>query len=180
MSMEHKAFIFDFDTFSKELKPIIEAGLQSGDVDQIREFILSNKSSLCDPYEGESLEDDWEDLIEDKDIHQYGDFAITKYYSPTRDEGLGYDWEDLQDVVSTLAGINYSPILGVPLGLGNEYFDPGKMGSYFQDNALVRESLNAIRRIEGSLSENMQDTIVQYRVLLEKAANEGKGIYVTF
>lgn len=180
MSMEHKAYIFDFDAFSKELKPIIEAGLQSGKVGQIRAFILSNKSSLCDPYEGEPLEDDWEDMIEDKDIHQYGDFAITKYYSPTEDEGIGYDWEELQDVISAKSDIKYSPILGVPLGLEHELFDPGKMGSYFQNNAQVKDSLSVIRGIEGALSESLKEAMIGFRNLLEKAASIEKGIYVTF
>lgn len=180
MSMEHKAYIFDFDTFSRELKPIMEAGLQSGSIDQIRAFIHSNKSSLCDPYEGEPLEDDWEDMIEDKDIHQYGDFAITKYYSPQQDKGMGYDWEDLQKIVLTGTGMKHSPILGVPLESDDNIFDPGKMGSYFQDNAQVLESLSAIRRIEGLLSGSLKDTAIRFRNLLEQAVREDKGIYVTF
>lgn len=178
--MEHKAYIFDFKEFSKELKPILEASLQSGNVDQLRAFILSNKSFLSDPYEGEALEDDWEDMIKDRDVHQFGGFAATKYYSPTQDGGMSYDWESIENIVPPGLETMFSPLLGVPLGLADEYFDPGKMGSYFQDSAQVKDSLRIIDKIESFVSENLKETLSGFRKLLEQAAGEDKGLYVTF
>ena len=63
MSLEHKAFIFDAGKFSNELKPHLEADLRTGQSGQIRAFIISNLSFLTDPYEGEELDEYWEDTI---------------------------------------------------------------------------------------------------------------------
>lgn len=178
--MEHKAYSFDFDKFEKELKPILEASIKSGDIDQLRAFIISNKPYLSDPYEGEPLEDDWEDMIEDRDAHQYGDFALTKYYSPDSDQGLGYDWEKVQDILSGSMRLNISPLLGKSLGESGEYFDPGKMGSYFQDNSEVKSNISVIEKLKDGLSGELRDAIGEFHKFLENVADEGKGIYVTF
>ena len=180
MSIEHKAYIFDFEGFSKELRPILVASLKSGNIDQLRAFIISNKSALSDPYEGEPLEDDWEDMIEDRDVHQHGDFALTKYYSPLLDEGLGYGWENVQDILSNSIEFKVSPLLGEPLGDSGEYFDPGKMGSYFQDNGQVKNSLSVLKEFENKLSENLNVDYDKFLHFLESAADENRGVYVTF
>ena len=52
--------------------------LRSGDCGQLVEFIELERAELTDPYEGEPLPPDWEQLLEQKDTHQYGDFALTK------------------------------------------------------------------------------------------------------
>ena len=180
MSIEHKAYIFDFDEFSKELKPILETSIKSGDISQLRAFIISNKAYLSDPYKGEPLEDDWEYMIEDRDVHQYGDFALTKYYSPDSDQGIGYDWEKVQDILSSSIELEGSPLLGKPLGDFGEYFDPGKMGSYFQDESQVKASIKALRKLKDGLSEELQDVMGEFLKFLENVADDGKGIYVTF
>lgn len=180
MSLEHKVFIFDSERFGKELKPLLESCLLSGNVDQVRAFVLSNKSSLTDPYEGEPLEDDWEGMIEDKDVHQYGDFALTKYYSPTLDMGLGDDWENLQKIFSGVPGVKFSPVLGEPLGAERDYFDPGKLGSYFQSYTQVVESLKIVNQLDGTDLGEMQRLFNDYKDLFQQAVTEHKGLYVTF
>lgn len=180
MSFEHKAFIFDDDGFSSELKPLLESSLRSGNADQIRMFVVSNKPSLTDPYEGEPLDDDWENMIEDKDAHQYGDFALTKYYSPIDDRGLGSEWERVQKMFPDNSGLSFSPVLGMPVGTDSEFFDPGKMGSYFQSNSEVRESLNRMKKLEEMVPDDLLDPFEEFKSLLEQAVNEKKGIYVTF
>jgi len=180
MSMEHRAYGFDFDEFSRELKPILEPSIKSGGIDQLRAFIISNKPYLSDPYEGGALGDDWEDMIEDKDPHQYGDFALTKYYSPDKDQGLGYEWEKLQGIISGSMELHISPLLGKPLGEFGEYFDPGKMGAYFQDNSQVRNSISILKEIKGGLPDEIRDALSEFHVFLESVAYEGKGVYVTF
>lgn len=180
MSLEHKAFIFDSDKFCEELKPLLESCLASGDVDQVREFVIINNSSLKDPYEGKPLEYDWEDMIEDKDVHQYGDFALTKYYTPSLDMGLGYDWEDVQKIFSGVSGLRYSPVLGEPLGTESEYFDPGKSGSYFQSYNQAIESLKIANKLDSSISGDLRELFKEYKDLLERAVSERKGLYITF
>ena len=180
MSFEHKAFVFDSDGFNRELRPLLESALHSGGIEQIRMFIVSNKSSLVDPYEGGALGDDWEDMIEDKDVHQYGDFAITKYYSPAEDRGLGTEWECIKNIILDASELGYSPILGLPVGTDGEFFDPGKMGSYFQSEEEVRESLNSLKKYELSVPDGSRELFEEFKGLLDQAVNEQKGIYVTF
>jgi hypothetical protein len=180
MSFEHKAFIFDLSTFTRELKPLLESSLCLGDFDKVRNFIVDNKSVLVDPYEGEPLDEKWEDMIEDRDIHQYGDFALTKYYSLADDQGLGGEWETFQEFISDFRDLNFSPFLGLPLGVDGIFFDPGKMGSYFQSENEVSESLIKIKEVEWELGNELLDSLKGYTELLERAVREKKGVYVTF
>lgn len=180
MSLEHKAFIFDNDGFSHELKPLLESALDSGNVDQIRNFIILNQPALVDPYEGEPLDDDWENRIEDKDAHQYGDFALTKYYSPIDDKGLGSEWEYFQQIFLDSSELSFSPVLGFPIGTDDNLFDPGKMGSYFQSPSEVHESLGRVKQFEKVVPEEHLAIFEKFKNFLEQAVTEKKGIYVTF
>src|SRR5205807_7996746 len=84
------------------------------------------------------LGENWEAVIETNDAHQYGDFALTKYYDPTTDVGLGTSWEHIQELIANDPTLVESPILGTPLGPIASPFDPGKMGAYFQSAEQVR------------------------------------------
>jgi hypothetical protein len=141
--MEHKAFIFDYDSFSRELKPILETALQSGNSERLIVFIEANHAQLKDPYEGEPLDENWMETIDSQDPHQFGDFALTKYYDPANDTGLGADWQRVQDILPQ--DLTESPILGTPLGPKGNLFDPGKMGSYFQANDQVSRNIEYLR-----------------------------------
>lgn len=179
MSIDHKAFIFDSSSFYQELRPIIESALISGSASEIRSFILSNVPFLVDPYEGEPLSEDWEDMIETPDVHQYGDFALTKYYSPTLDKGVGGDWEELQELFRQQLN-DTSLILGKPLGTGENYFDPGKMGSYFQTHEDVCNNLHALQLISNDIPDRLTRCFEAFKEILNEAAAENKGLYVTF
>src|SRR5256885_898845 len=80
--MEHKAFLFAYDSFNAELRPVLEHALRSRDYGPLVSFISDNLADLRDPYEGRPLGADWEAMIETHDAHQYGDFSLTKYYDP--------------------------------------------------------------------------------------------------
>src|SRR5690349_15161787 len=98
MSMEHKAFVFDWESFLQELSELLFSALVSDDTTRLKAWINSNVADLKDPYEGEPLTKDWEDTLDVKDAHQYGDFALTKYYDPARDIGLGHEWQIISHV----------------------------------------------------------------------------------
>ncbi len=170
--MEHKAFLFRFRDFQKELRPILEASLASGDVTPVIAFITSDLRSFRDPYEGESLGDDWEDLLETKDVHQYGDFALSKYYDLGDDIGLGARWQEVQEPLERELGAS-TAVLGQLVGVEDNYFDPGKMGAYFQSESDVRAHLREVER----LSQPALQPLVE---LLRRAATAGAGLYVTF
>jgi hypothetical protein len=131
MSMEHKAFVFDYHAFQEQLSIVLREALGAGRVSALPEFIKRNIGALRDPNTGERLGVDWESAVVPKDVHQYADVALTKFYDPSRDRGLGYRWEELQEALAR-HDLMPSILLGSAFGFARNYFDPGKMGAYFQ------------------------------------------------
>lgn len=170
--MEHKAFVFRYSAFKAELLPLLEEALVTGDPSPLAAFIESERESFRDPYEGEPLDDDWQSLLDIADVHQYGDFALTRYYNPTEDIGLGHAWGEVERLLESRLG-GSGAILGRPVGAEGVLFDPGKMGSYFQSNEDVQRNLAEVEQVR----EPMLNSVV---ALLRRAVEEGTGIYVTF
>ena len=75
--MEHKAFAFDWNAFQRHLAPILRDALSSDSVVGLAAFIEHHRQSLTDPYEGEPLPEDWSSLMENRDVQDHGDFALT-------------------------------------------------------------------------------------------------------
>jgi hypothetical protein len=176
---EHKAFILDYKSFESQLKNILESALKNENVSQLSEYISQNQTHLKDPYEGEPLTNEWESMIESQDPHQYGDFALTMFYDPTEDIGLGYDWENVQEILSQKL-TDASSVLGSPIGPASNYFDPGKMGAYFQSPQQVIENQ---RLLENSFNQEEFESSAELEKMLEilqSAISEGKGLYITF
>ncbi|NYZ69594.1 hypothetical protein H0A36_26625 [Endozoicomonas sp. SM1973] len=179
MSFDHKAYILDYEGFSKELKPLIEQGLLNDNYSHIRQFILNNKSLIKDPYEGMSLSEDWEDMIETRDAHQYGDFALTKFYDPSQSHGFGDGWEEAQDILLDEDDCPYAPVLGDMLGAEDNFFDPGQMGSYFKSPDSVNKLFSFLSSLLAERPE-LQELFQSYFELVEQASRERKGLYITF
>jgi hypothetical protein len=175
--MDHKAFLFDYDSFDRELRPILEEALRAGDYRRLVSFINANLDHLRDPYEGEPLGSDWEAMIETQDPHQYGDFALTKYYDPTADIGLGTGWENLQELMASDPVLTESPILGDTIGPRDDPFDPGKMGSYVQSAQQVCQNRKYLLNLAKKEQREDLDRAIQ---MLTKAAGAETGLYVTF
>ena len=163
--MEHKAYVFNYKSFENELMPILANCLKNGDIELLRSFIAAHKDSVTDPYEGEELPSNWEDALENRDVHEYGDYALTRYYDPSEDIGLGERWLQLDDRLQTLA-------LGTPLGEAI-LFDPGRMGSYFQSPDQIAEALRLAQAIQPALPG-----VADLANLLR--SGRAKGLYVTF
>lgn len=175
--MEHKAFIFDFDTFERELQPVLEEALLSRNAKGLVAFINDHLADLKDPYDGQPLEAGWEAMVETAALHQYGDIALTKYYDPLKDIGLGAGWENIQDAISSDPNLAESPILGGTVGPSESPFDPGKMGSYFQSLHQVRQNLQYLL----SLAKKEESTDFGRSIqMLSDAENAKTGLYVTF
>jgi hypothetical protein len=178
MSSEHKAFVFDYFNFELQLKDILESSLINDDSSALSTYIMQNLSYLKDPYEGETLDDNWESMLETQDVHQYGDFALTKFYNPQEDIGVGYEWADLHNFLSHKPGCE-NIILGLPIGSDGNYFDPGKLGSYFQTSNEVKKNL---RLLEDIIEKDPESTLRLEGIskMLQSAGREDKGLYVTF
>ena len=109
-------------------------------------------------------------------VPQYGDFAITKYYNPEHDIGIGYDWERLDDL---LLNVDTSPFLGTLFGSSGNYFDPGKQGSYFQSPEKVKNNLELLDSLSKEKLGNLPGIAILKKMLSDASVLE-KGLYTTF
>jgi len=183
MSMDHKAYALDYHGFERDLAPIISRAVQTGDADELRTFVERNFAQLKDPNEGGPLGFDWLELVEpplsnrpDLSVQLWGDLALTKYYDPTQDFGLGAEWQEAEDRLQA-AGLEPAPIvLGHPLGTEGHFFDPGLQGAYFQSPRDLRTGLELLNRAECEDTELLRT----WRELLQRTAANGDGLYVTF
>lgn len=172
MAMEHKAYLFDFAAFQSDLKPVIERALQSDEWGEIAAFIKENQRSCKDPYEGLPLDEGWEDALQERDVQLYGDIALTKFYEPSQDKGLGQDWLRVEQALLEETG-SPQALLGHPVGSGEILFDPGRMGAYFQSESDVAANFRTIEQLRSADLKPLVD-------LLRVASFAGSGLYVTF
>lgn len=170
MSMDHKAFAFDWDAFESELLPVLTQALETSDTAALKAFIDEHRESLVDPVSEDLLAEDWQDTLVSGDVQELADLALTKYYEPTEDCGLGEWWDEINKSLAPAAG---AALLGTPLKGGAQVFDPGRMGAYFQSPTQTGASAKAL----GSVS--MPD-VEEYRDFLKGCAEDGMGVYVTF
>ena len=163
MSMEHKAFDFDWESFQTEFFPIICSALASGDKSPLLNFIELNHKEITDPYEGEALDEEWQTDIAVLPIQEVADFALTKYYSVVDEFGIGESWIELSDKLNQRE-------VDALLGSSIQGFDPGGYGSYFQSLSQLRKSIKDLTCVE--------DPIVKQHV--GDLSRVTKGLYVTF
>ena len=175
--MEHEAFLFDYSLFDRELRSMLDDSLEPDDTAMLQSFINANLNNLRYQYDGEPLTEDWETMIETRDAHQYGDFALTKYYDPKTDLGLGAGWDTVHQMVANDPAVTESPVLGSPVGPADGPFDPGKMGSYFQSAQQVQRNYFYLVNLGGTQSTNELSNAIK---MLKEAVDSGSGLYVTF
>lgn len=174
MTMEHRAFVFDYQAFETELKePLVEA-LSTGSTKWLAQFIETNRKQLTDPYEGKPLSPKWHSLMESGDVQEYGDFALTRYYDPQDDIGFGAAWSTVEEQLSEYLG-DASLVLGHAEGPASCLFDPGRSGSYFQSPEEVARNLRTLRELHEELGHRVAEPI---RKVLE--AGKGTGLYIAF
>ena len=174
MSFDHKAFIFDYIQFESELKNILETALETNKITDLEDFIINNISFLRNPDDGEFLFKNWIEMLQYKDSHGYGDIALTKFYNPLEDIGLGCDWIEIESFFP-----NKINMLGFPIGKSDNYFDLGKMGSYFQNLDMVIQNKEIINKL---IKDNQNHTELLEPVLdiLNTAISANKGLYIYF
>lgn len=199
MSMEHKAFIFDTRLFSVELLPVLEECVPGNDVGALKAFVSSHLNGAKSPYSGEALETDWESELGVGDILEVADFAMTCYYSPEDDRGLGETWDALLETLRKIRSKSLDvdvAVLGTPLRIGSLDLDPGRMGTGFvqaEDIAGFRDNLESLRgEVLGAELPDGQDLLYEisreelveahdYLIeLYSDAAEGGGGLLFTF
>ena len=164
--MEHKAYAFNWPEYEAQLRPHLHAALAKNDPTPLATWIGTNLAELTDPYEGGQLEEDWEGQLSSRDVDEYGDFALTKFYNLLEDWGLGDGWIDIVDRYPEVR----EATLGSPETSGSRTFDPGKMGSYFITPANTQAAMELLTVID---DKDLQE----FREFLSHCA---KGAYVTF
>jgi len=170
MSMSHKAYAFEWLAFDLGLRVVLERGLVDRNPQELLMLIERERSSFKDPYEGEPLGENWQATLENPDEHAVGDYALTRYYEPSSDFGLGDEWWEIGSAISEAAR---SALLGNPIGPAANRFDPGRQGSYFQTAEQCRVSLQILEAERDKLPVN-------YMAGLSRAVAAGLGIYQTF
>jgi hypothetical protein len=179
--MIHKAYAFDWSAFARdELHDILLDALASGDTNGLIRYIEANRHHLKDQDEGGPLQDNWnwKNELENFDVHEFGNLALTRFYDPIENYGLVYDYLDLAE---HLPEADLTPLLGTPFGSPGAYFDPGGLGSYFQTPQQVVKSLARVQRIDlWYMDEDRRESWPQFKKLLEECAQAGSGLYVTF
>jgi hypothetical protein len=170
MSMEHKAYAFDWLRFEPDLRPLLVAALTGNEPGEVEAYIDRHVAELKDPYEGEALPVDWRDMLSNHDVHEYGDYALTRFYDPADCWGIGDGWMRLSDELPEPAT---NAMLGFPIGPSENLFDPGRNGSYFQTPELVRDALAVLEPLDCP-------ELAGYLALLERCVAERRGLYVTF
>jgi hypothetical protein len=180
MAVEHRAFLFDWDTFNADLRVILEPALFSGDVEELVAFVRLHLVDLRDPYKGDPIDGTWQSQLRFHDAQEIGDWALTNYYDPRRDVGLGIESDRLVGLYDAF-GINPSfhmvPILGAILGPDDNPFDPGRLGSYFQTpEHVVGNHLYLTSRAHDL---DVPELELGLR-MLKQAMDANRGLYVTF
>jgi hypothetical protein len=103
-------------------------------------------------------------------LEQFADFALTKYYDPSRDFGVHEHWIRLDDELPKPAR---NALLGFPVGPAGSLFDPGALGAYFQTPSMIAASLAA-------LESHRHPELKIYLGLLRTITQSRGGLYVTF
>ncbi len=178
MTLAHRAFAFDHTRFHDELRPVLLRALETTDTTALRAWIDAHLNLLVDPYEGEPLAKNWEKSLETGDVHELGDFALTKYYDGDLDIGLDVDWQDVGELLEK-SGLAPALTLGTPLGPRDAPFDPGRQGSYFQTPAEVAAAVASLQTLLQA-QPALATELAPLQGMLQQAARHRCGLYVTF
>lgn len=139
MSMAHKAFLFDTETFHSTIEPVMKACVANPEA--ARKYICEHYSQFQSPYTGEVLDEDWEDEFDSPTLQVYFDILLTACYDVDDDMGLGYMWDAVNDLIAELDVFDDSQVavLGRELIIGDVQVDPGMMGLGLVDGSEVAE-----------------------------------------
>lgn len=172
MSMQHRAYVFDYAAFDTSLRPILERALVCGVAGPLIMYIDDNLERLKDPYEGAQLDGSWLSQVEPTDIQELGEYALTGFYDPSSSVGLRQDWYEVDGLLTARLGSDEA-LTGHPLAANGTLFDPGFLGSYFQSEGEVREHLTDVMTLNEARLRRLER-------MLRTAAEQGRGLYVTF
>lgn len=175
MSMSHKAYAFEDQRFQAECAALLTAALRSNDPALLRPFIEANWSHLKDPYEGGPLTREWwAEAVDENDVHQVAEVGLTLFFDPGDDRGLCGEWIDIDALLDGQPA--QAALLGEPFGPTENYYNPGRQGSYFQSPEMVRAS----RALLSAHDPIAAASWPHFLSLLDDSLRSGRGLYITF
>lgn len=182
MSMNYKAYMFDYDKFQDELGNQLYGALEKNDSTTLVKYIDENVKVLKIPSDGRLIDSSWRLLLPNWTVQLYGDLAITKFYNPGLGILIGPLWLPIDEFLHTKLGEDTTILFGKPFGPDNNPFDPGVMGSYFQSPQEVQTNFTLLHDLVSDNPELLQqyDSFDEIIDLFGNSARNQKGLYVTF
>ena len=174
MSMIHEAYLFDSALFERELVDVIAAAVRRDDLQPIYEFIDRHIENCTSPYSGEELDECWREELEEQDIQELCDFALTRYYDAEDDIGLGYSWDALLNALKFL-DLKFNAeyyVWGQEFSVDDFVLDPGGMGMGFVEAEDVADMLLDLTRNKAAFSEKIKDNNIECEELLYELSLE--------
>jgi hypothetical protein len=176
--MTYHGFLFDYNAFERELKPLLEKALKSGKTAALEKFIDKHHASLTSVMTGEKLTASWREEFEEATATEYGEVALSKYFDEEEDNLVMGKWHRFVAAFEKVGG-EEGIALGETIGPADKPFDPTSQGCYFQSPKQVEENLKALglwHEVEGPLPKELKEL----REMFQTIHKEGKGLYVKF
>lgn len=133
MSIDHKAYLFEYRRFEEELALILYDALEQGATEPLRAFINQFRSDLTDLWTEGPLGENWEEDVEDASVQSFADLALTAYYEVAGgNQGLSYGFDALGAYLQTVPLVSEEAsllICGHLFGPTGLRLDPGRMGT---------------------------------------------------
>lgn len=191
--MEHKAFLFDTETFHSEIEPVMKESVRN--IEAAHRYICAHLDELQSPYTGNTLDEDWEDEFGEPNLQVYFDILLTACYDVDDDCGLDYMWDAVNEVIKSLDVFEDGelPVTGHKVEIDDVVVDPGMEGLGIIDCDEVADILEILRdnrdKAENAEPEELLHETEPYEWmeayddlcnLYEEALQQGKGLLLTF
>jgi hypothetical protein len=166
MSNLHKAFVFDEAAFRRDLAPLLDRH----DDTALEHFIDDHRGRLRSPRTGAALEQGWRDDTAYDGFGRRAALALTAYYDPTANIGLG----------SAASKCRFGLIDLYPEG--RVFVGGGALGTpegHYQSASYVAESVAILERLRADfpLKAEIIDPVL---TMLGAAAQAQQGLFLLF
>lgn len=184
--MEHHAYLFDTQTYHREIEELLLTAGAFGNTDVLEKYIDENASQLKSPDTADPLDENWRDALANGDIQELAGIILTRCYDPDGDIGLGEDWEILCGAMEELdlsGGTEYY-FAGEEIRSGSFVLDPSGMGLGIIEPENIELIYDELDSFVSQMEANDDDLLTElYRSLMEiyEAAHvRSRGLLLTF
>ncbi len=147
MSISHKAYLFDYSSFERELSHTLYRALDENNFRGLVEFINADISRFTDPADEQPLNPGWVGERE-LNVQWCADIALSAYHDWTDIHGLGHGYDALDAYLRIVPAIGKDADLflgGSLFGPPGKRLDPGCMGTGLLS---AKQTANISHRLE--------------------------------